>query len=233
MPRNGDRVALIFCDHQMPGTLGVDFIRMNRFPLRGGPKSALTGQVGHQDTIRAINEAGLDHYVSKPWTQGNSCEVAKEQLTAFVIAQDPEPQRFSDLLDGARIFAHIHEQGLLMARREEKAPGGGPRWVPAAGLLALAALPVVVPTLIDGLDVYQHRMFGIMLAAIVLWISELVPVYATGLLIILLELLLLSDKAPVFLRVGGGAAWLQIDLGQLCVPHCDSLRGLCPGRGGQ
>ncbi len=35
-------------------------------PIR---KVLITGQAGLEDTIRAVNEADLDHYIAKPWTR--------------------------------------------------------------------------------------------------------------------------------------------------------------------
>lgn len=58
----------------------------------------------------------------------------------------------------------------------------------------LSLICFVVPDVFAGLNPEQHRMLGIVVLAIVLWISEAVPGYATGLIIIALELVLLSDK---------------------------------------
>lgn len=70
-----------------------------------------------------------------------------------------------------------------------------PRKTLITTLLILMTVPLFVfPGFIAGLDPYQHRMLGILLLAIVLWISEVIPGYATGLVIILLQLLFLSDK---------------------------------------
>ena len=61
-------------------------------------------------------------------------------------------------------------------------------------LVALSILPILFPQLLSSFSVYQSRMLAILLLAVVLWMSEIVPVYATGLLIISLELVLLSNK---------------------------------------
>jgi sodium-dependent dicarboxylate transporter 2/3/5 len=58
----------------------------------------------------------------------------------------------------------------------------------------LSVLCFLVPDLIFGLNPDQHRMLGIVVLAIVLWVSEVIPGYATGLIIIALELIFLSDK---------------------------------------
>ena len=66
-------------------------------------------------------------------------------------------------------------------------------WLIAAAVLFL--LPLVVE--FDGLSPAGHRMFAIFLLAIVLWVAEPIPLFGTAALIILLEVLMISDKAIV------------------------------------
>ena len=65
--------------------------------------------------------------------------------------------------------------------------------------LPLALLALVVPMLVDvpGLDEPGERMLGVFLMAIVLFVSEAIPLVATAVLIILLEVLLLTEQALV------------------------------------
>lgn len=65
--------------------------------------------------------------------------------------------------------------------------------------LAVAALAFFIPFLIefDGLSPAGHRMFAIFLVAIVLWVAEPIPLFSTAVLIILLEILMISDQALV------------------------------------
>jgi sodium-dependent dicarboxylate transporter 2/3/5 len=58
--------------------------------------------------------------------------------------------------------------------------------------IALFLLPQVVE--FEGLSPAGHRMLGIFFMAIVFWLTEAVPMWANGVLIILLEVLMLSDK---------------------------------------
>lgn len=63
--------------------------------------------------------------------------------------------------------------------------------------LAVAAAVFAVPWFFEfpGLSTEGHRLFSIFLAAVVLWITEAVPLHATATVIILLEILLISDKS--------------------------------------
>ena len=63
--------------------------------------------------------------------------------------------------------------------------------------LVLGAIVFALPYLVEfeGLSVAGHRIFSVFLLAIVLWVTEAIPLHATAALIILLEILLISDRA--------------------------------------
>ncbi len=65
--------------------------------------------------------------------------------------------------------------------------------------LAVAAVVYLIPLIFefDGLSPAGHRMFAIFLAAIVLWVAEPIPLFSTAALIIILEILMISDQALV------------------------------------
>lgn len=65
--------------------------------------------------------------------------------------------------------------------------------------LGVAAISFLMPFIVefDGLSPAGHRMLSIFLVAIVLWVAEPIPLYATAVLIIILEILMISDKALV------------------------------------
>ena len=62
------------------------------------------------------------------------------------------------------------------------------------------ALPYLVQ--FDGLSVAGQRMFSVFLLAIVLWVTEAIPLHATAALIIFLNILLISDQALPALPAG-------------------------------
>ena len=69
-------------------------------------------------------------------------------------------------------------------------------WLQLAGIaIAVAAMAVCLVIDIPGLEPVGVRMLGIFIAAIALWVTEAVPLAATGMGIILAEVLLLSDDA--------------------------------------
>lgn len=109
---DGDTIAMVIADHRLPGMQGTDFL----IELHADPRTAsarkilLTGQAGHEDTIRAINEADLHHYVSKPWTRQELHSVVREQLTEFVLGNAEDVLPFVALLDGPRLLNRLADE---------------------------------------------------------------------------------------------------------------------------
>lgn len=105
--RDGDRLALALCDHLLPGTRGVDFlVELNRNPQTAPVRKVLvTGQAGLQDTIKAVNEANLHHYIAKPWTFNELTGVVRKQLTEYVLDQQIDVLPYVGVLDGERLLA--------------------------------------------------------------------------------------------------------------------------------
>lgn len=75
-------------------------------------------------------------------------------------------------------------------------------------------IPILLPLLIlllptsyfpiEGLTVIQQRVIAIFLLAALCWVLEPIPIYATSVVVIVLELLLLSDKGILFFRAEHG-----------------------------
>ena len=110
----GIHTGLILCDHRLPGESGVEFlVRIHKSPgYHDSRKVLLTGQAGHQDTIRAINEAGLHHYLAKPWDPAELVETVKDQLTRFVVARDDvDPLPYLAVLNAPPLLEKIANAG--------------------------------------------------------------------------------------------------------------------------
>ncbi|RTR39206.1 SLC13/DASS family transporter [Shewanella canadensis] len=73
-------------------------------------------------------------------------------------------------------------------------------------------IPILIPLIVlslptsffplDGLTIIQQRVIAIFLLAALCWVMEPIPIYATSVVIIVLELLLLSDKGFILFRLG-------------------------------
>lgn len=86
--------------------------------------------------------------------------------------------------------------------------------------LVLAAAAFALPWVVhlDGLSEPGHRILGIFLAAVVLWVTEAIPLHATAVLVIALEVALISDQAVVPLPDDGQAVGYAEYLGTLAHP---------------
>ena len=63
----GNRVHVVVADFMMPGMDGIRFLRQVRDERPHASRVLLTGYADKRNAIRAINEAGLYHYLEKPW----------------------------------------------------------------------------------------------------------------------------------------------------------------------
>lgn len=110
---DGDELGLILCDHRLPGESGVDFLTKihARDSWRTARKVLLTGQADQADTIRAVNEGGLNHYLGKPWKPEDLVAVVREQLTRYVLETDADPMPYLSILDSEPLLRRIAARG--------------------------------------------------------------------------------------------------------------------------
>lgn len=99
-------LALVLADHLLPGASGVDLlVRLNgdeRFAA--ARKVLVTGQAGLSDTIRAVNDADLDHYVAKPWAVDALHGTVRHQLTDYVLDEVDDLLPYVQTLDAGRLM---------------------------------------------------------------------------------------------------------------------------------
>lgn len=110
----GDRVALVLADHLLPGTTGTDFLveLHDRPETHAAHKVLLTGQAGHDDTITAVNRAGLDHFIAKPWAPEDLRAVVRHELTGYVLAEVDDLLPYVGVLDEQPILEEIAHRGF-------------------------------------------------------------------------------------------------------------------------
>jgi response regulator of citrate/malate metabolism len=115
---NEDQIGLILCDHVLPGDNGVELlVEMNkRKETQGTKKVLITGQAGLQETVRAVNEADLKHYIAKPWQKDELESIVKNLLTDYVTEHVDAPLRYMQVLDSERIADHIRKGGGITDR---------------------------------------------------------------------------------------------------------------------
>lgn len=107
-----DHIAVVISDHVMPGETGVDLLARikedGRF--RHTQKILLTGLATHQDTIRAINSGGIDHYFEKPWKVEKLRDVVKKLLTRYVLTVGLEYSALMPQMDQQELLDYLHRR---------------------------------------------------------------------------------------------------------------------------
>jgi two-component system chemotaxis response regulator CheY len=113
LAKDGDPLGLILCDHRLPGETGVEFLtRIHQIPeWQATRKILLTGQAEHQDTIRAINQGGLNRYLAKPWNPAELVAAVKSELTKYVVNTGKEPLRYLAILEPEPLLELIAKRG--------------------------------------------------------------------------------------------------------------------------
>lgn len=88
----GDSLAIVISDQRMPGMLGVEVLSKTRevYPL--ARRVLLTAYSDIEAAVRAINQAHIDYYLSKPWDPPEEClfPVLDDLLDAWQAEYLPE-----------------------------------------------------------------------------------------------------------------------------------------------
>lgn len=107
----GQKIGLILCDHVLPGQNGVELlVEMQNDPeTKSTRKVLITGQAGLDETVRAVNEADLKHYIAKPWDKDELVKITRNLLTDFVIDHTDNPMEYMSVLDSERIADFIRK----------------------------------------------------------------------------------------------------------------------------
>jgi response regulator RpfG family c-di-GMP phosphodiesterase len=72
----------------------------------------LTGQAGLEPTVRAVNDADLNHYIAKPWSREELVAVVKKELTEYVLRNESNLLPFLGVLDTERLTEALRQRGL-------------------------------------------------------------------------------------------------------------------------
>ncbi|MGF1757298.1 response regulator [Photobacterium sagamiensis] len=110
-------LALILCDHIMPGETGIDFLieLKHQSETTRARKVLLTGQAGLEETVQAVNNASLDYFISKPWNGDQLIDVAIDQLTTYMIDNEKDLMPWVRVLDTGRIMQALSNNRLSLS----------------------------------------------------------------------------------------------------------------------
>jgi response regulator RpfG family c-di-GMP phosphodiesterase len=107
-------LALALCDHLLPGVSGTEFlVELNHAEkTRATRKVLITAQAGLSDTVKAINEGNLNHYIGKPWQPEDLRAVVCDQLTSYLLATKTNPLPYLSVLDAPRLLEAMQGNNL-------------------------------------------------------------------------------------------------------------------------
>jgi diguanylate cyclase (GGDEF)-like protein len=90
LERDGEPLAVVIADQIMPGMKGVDFLEAVHKRSPETTKVLLTGQAGLDAVIAAINRAGLNRYIPKPWDEPDLRLTVESLLKSFRLHRKNE-----------------------------------------------------------------------------------------------------------------------------------------------
>lgn len=89
----GTPVPVVVSDHIMPGMKGDEFLVHVHRRLPDARTILLTGQAGLDAVGRAVNDAGLYRYISKPWRPDDLTMTVREAVRAWVADRQVREQQ--------------------------------------------------------------------------------------------------------------------------------------------
>ena len=108
----GEMVQVILCDQRMPGENGVDFLKRVRDLWPDPVRMIISGYSDSEDIIAGVNEAGIYHYITKPWHPERLIESVREAARLYWLQREagaaeaaeakPSPKRLSKVVSDRR-----------------------------------------------------------------------------------------------------------------------------------
>ena len=88
LQQDGEQVAVVIADQIMPGMKGVELLEEVHRRSPQTVKILLTGQAGLDAVVYAINRAGLDQYIPKPWDEPDLRLTIQNLLSRFRLERE-------------------------------------------------------------------------------------------------------------------------------------------------
>ena len=81
-------VQIVLCDQRMPGTSGIEFLKLVRQRWPEAVRIVLSGYTDSADIIAGINEAGIWQYLLKPWSPEQLLLTLRSAAEAWRLQRD-------------------------------------------------------------------------------------------------------------------------------------------------
>lgn len=111
--------AVIISDYQMPSADGVTYLQFAKQRQPAAMRLVLSAHGDRNSMIKAINQAEVYRYLSKPWDDYEVVAAIKSAIDVFELKS--ENQRLLDEVTAQRRMIRAREQELL--RLEDDHPG--------------------------------------------------------------------------------------------------------------
>jgi diguanylate cyclase (GGDEF)-like protein len=146
LEKDGEHLAVVIADQIMPGMKGVELLEEIHRRSPATTKILLTGQAGLDAVVAAINRAGLNRYIPKPWEE-QDLRLAVENLLRQYRLDRENQKLLEDLASrNSELEGLNHSLEQAVGRRTRELAEANAR---------LAQLAVT-----DGLtSLYNHRHF--------------------------------------------------------------------------
>jgi len=110
-------VRIIMCDQRMPDMTGVEFLREVRDTWPDVIRIIISGYTDPGDIITAINEAGIYHYVTKPWHPEKLILTLKNALHLYDLERQNELLAVELRHSGMAVERKLRERRNRLRRR--------------------------------------------------------------------------------------------------------------------
>ena len=88
LQQDGEQIAVVIADQIMPGMKGVELLEEVHRRSPQTMKILLTGQAGLDAVVDAINRAGLNQYIPKPWDEPDLRLTVQNLLRRFRLERE-------------------------------------------------------------------------------------------------------------------------------------------------
>jgi two-component system, cell cycle response regulator len=125
--RDGEPLAVLIADQIMPGMKGVELLEEVHKRSPSTTKILLTGQAGLDAVVAAINRAGLNRYIPKPWDEPDLRLTVENLLRTFRLHRENETlvedlKRKNGELEAAKVMLEkkVRERTQMLEEANER-----------------------------------------------------------------------------------------------------------------
>ncbi len=116
-------VQILLCDQRMPEISGVDFLKQVREQWPEVIRMIISGYTDSGDIIDAVNEAGIYHYITKPWHPDNLVITLKNAARLYQLQQQNEALSVELKMMPGQLDQSLAERRALLRQNYQREDG--------------------------------------------------------------------------------------------------------------